>query len=270
MGNSQPRSRRGDRRRLVPQNAAVAGSLSGSAPDDDSTPSSSYDASRPSSPSHGPGQQSPYTLEDTRTLVETAMLAAVSGLAYLLSTILKLDTSLGYFLPLPVVLATLRSGVGAGWRTMGATCFLLVVLLGPLRALTYLLMHGLLAATLGTLWKLQAGFWVGVLVGALVRMFGQLAYLVLSSVTMNENMFALLLSNVYSMLDRITATLGMTGAPSPMAVSCMMFSLLLVNGLSYNFLLNVIYRFILGAMGYKLGPLPKVIESYVYAGVPKP
>lgn len=28
------------------------------------------------------------------------MLAAVSGLAYLLSTLLKLDSSLGYFLPL--------------------------------------------------------------------------------------------------------------------------------------------------------------------------
>lgn len=54
------------------------------------------------------------------------MLAAVSGLAYLLSTILKLENSLGYFLPLPVVLAALRSGGGAGWRTMMATCFLLV------------------------------------------------------------------------------------------------------------------------------------------------
>lgn len=54
------------------------------------------------------------------------MLAAVSGLAYLLSTILKLDSSLGYFLPLPVVLAAMRGGVAAGWRTMSATGFLLV------------------------------------------------------------------------------------------------------------------------------------------------
>ena len=54
------------------------------------------------------------------------MLAAVSGLAYLLTTLLKLDTTLGYFLPLPVVLASMRGGVGAGWRTMMATGFLLV------------------------------------------------------------------------------------------------------------------------------------------------
>jgi hypothetical protein len=54
------------------------------------------------------------------------MLAAVSGLGYLLSTLLKLENSLGYFLPLPVIIASCRSGAGAGWRTMSATAFLLV------------------------------------------------------------------------------------------------------------------------------------------------
>lgn len=53
------------------------------------------------------------------------MLAAVSGLAYLLSTLLKLDNSIGYFLPLPIVIASMRSGIGAGWNTMLATAFLL-------------------------------------------------------------------------------------------------------------------------------------------------
>lgn len=38
----------------------------------------------------------------------------------------QLETSLGYFLPLPVVLAAMRGGGRAGWRTMSATCFLLV------------------------------------------------------------------------------------------------------------------------------------------------
>lgn len=54
------------------------------------------------------------------------MLAAMSGLAYLLSTILKLENSLGYFLPLPVVISAMRAGPGAGWRTMMATSFLLL------------------------------------------------------------------------------------------------------------------------------------------------
>jgi hypothetical protein len=76
------------------------------------------------------------------------------------------------------------------------------VLLGPLRALSYVLNHGLLAATLGTLWQNKAGLVICVLVGAVVRMAGQVLYLILTSVTMNENMFALVLSNVYNMLVR--------------------------------------------------------------------
>jgi hypothetical protein len=54
------------------------------------------------------------------------MLAAVSGLAFLLSTLLKLDSSLGYFLPLPIVIAACRSGPGAAWNTMMASAFLLL------------------------------------------------------------------------------------------------------------------------------------------------
>jgi hypothetical protein len=54
------------------------------------------------------------------------MLAAVGGLAYLLSTILKLESGLGYVLPLPVVLSAQRGGAAAGFKTMGATGFLLV------------------------------------------------------------------------------------------------------------------------------------------------
>ncbi|GIL91598.1 hypothetical protein Vretimale_9635 [Volvox reticuliferus] len=246
--------RRTERRQMRVVQTAAAPSENRVSSNEDSSPSTSY-------------SNQLYTLEDTRVLVETAMLAAVSGLAYLLSTILKLENGLGYFLPLPVVLAALRSGGGAGWRTMTATCFLLVVLLGPLRAMSYFFLHGLLAATLGSLWSARGGFWVGVMAGALVRMFGQLSYLVMSSVTMNENMFALLLSNVYNMLDQVSAALGLTGAPSPLAVNCTIFSLLLINGLTYCFLVHVVYRVVLGAMGYQLGPLPGIVSKYLRAGV---
>lgn len=77
------------------------------------------------------------------------------------------------------------------------------VLLGPLRAATYVCIHGLLAATLGSLWAARVPFWGSVAAGAAVRMAGQFLYLVLSSATMNENLFALMLSNVYNMLVRV-------------------------------------------------------------------
>ena len=65
-------------------------------------------------------------------LVETAMLAAVGGLVYTLSTLLKLQSYFGYLLPLPVVVAAMRNGPAAGRRTMSATAFLLLGARPPL------------------------------------------------------------------------------------------------------------------------------------------
>ena len=61
-----------------------------------------------------------------QALVETAMLAAVSGLAYTLAISVKLEAYMDYFLPMPVMLAAARSGPAAGRKTMTATCFLLL------------------------------------------------------------------------------------------------------------------------------------------------
>lgn len=61
-----------------------------------------------------------------QSLVETAMLAAVSGLAYTVATLLKIESYLGYFLPMPVIVAAMRSGPASGRKTMTATCFLLL------------------------------------------------------------------------------------------------------------------------------------------------
>lgn len=55
-----------------------------------------------------------------------------------------------------------------------------------------------------------------------------------------------------------------------MTITCMIFALLLVNGICYVFLLHVIYHVILGSMGFRLGPLPKFVAKYVYAGAPPP
>lgn len=54
------------------------------------------------------------------------MLAAVSGLAYALATVINLESYLAYFLPLPVVVAAMRNGPDASRKTVSATFFLLL------------------------------------------------------------------------------------------------------------------------------------------------
>jgi hypothetical protein len=203
-------------------------------------------------------------------MVETAMLAAVTGLAYLLSTLLKLEGSLGYVIPLPVVLSAMRSGSLSGWRTCMATAALVVVLLGPLRAVAYCLYHGFLAAALGAMWRAGWPWLATIPLGALVRVGGQLAYIALSSATLNENLFAVLLANVHALLDQMSAAVGASGAPSPAAVASMIFALLLVNGSCYVFLLHVLYTLILGSMGYaaQLPAIPGLVRRFLMAGAP--
>ncbi len=66
---------------------------------------------------------------------------------------------------------------------------------------------------------------------------------------------------------QMSAALGASGSPSPLAVSSMLFSLLLINNVVYCFLLHGVYRLILQAMGYQLGPLPGLVRKYLYAGM---
>jgi hypothetical protein len=177
----------------------------------------------------------PWPLERTRQLVETSMLAAVTGLAYTLGSLLKLESYLAYLLPLPVVLAALRSGTVPALKTLATACLLLLserrgrlwwevcaatqrrgrgsdgpaprqatqpppsppppprlrpraVLMGPVRAVTYLLVYGLLSLTLGACWAARLPWVLSIPLGALARIGGYLAYIALSSWVTNENL----------------------------------------------------------------------------------
>ena len=76
----------------------------------------------------------------------------------------------------------------------------IAVLLGPIRAVTYFFMHGLLAVSLGALWHWRAQWGITLVTGAITRLLGTLGYFVVTSWTLNEDLFSLLLTNVYSLL----------------------------------------------------------------------
>lgn len=197
------------------------------------------------------------SLPDTKSLVETAMLAAVSGLAYTLATLLKVEGQLGYFLPMPVIVAAMRSGPSAGRKTMTATCFLLLLLLGPVRAVTYLFMHGMVAVCLGAMWHWRAYWGVSLVFGSIIRLLGTLGYLAVTSWILNEDLFALLLANVYSLMDRIA---GGSGTPSPAFVAFGIASAFLISSILYVCVMHVVYIPLLQSMGYQTSQLPNFVQ----------
>lgn len=220
------------------------------------------------------------------------MFAAVTGLAYTVGNLLRLEGYLAYVLPLPVVLAAMRSGPGGAFKALTTAVLLLLsewswrgcswghggggvcyggalrmssrrlllwsptpappcthrpftllptnpttVLMGPVRAATYLLVYGVLSLALGLSWAARLPWLLSVPLGAAARIGGYFAYIMLSSWVTNENLLALMVSNVYALLDQLASVLGTTGAPPPLAVAVVLASLLFVNSLLYVFLM---------------------------------
>lgn len=74
--------------------------------------------------SHSHSDRGDEAFQKTLRLVECAMFASVSGLAYFLSNSLSIENYFGCFFPLPIVISSVRWGLSAGRKTM-VTFFLL-------------------------------------------------------------------------------------------------------------------------------------------------
>ena len=184
-----------------------------------------------------------------KVLVECAMLSALTGLLFHLSTLFRVDAWFGALFPLPVVIAAARHGTNAATRVAIVTTLLLFILSGPLRAANYVFLHGAMAYSLGAMWNAKFSWWVTVPVSALVRSAGIFSSLAFSSLILRENVMKLLVTQMFGLLDQISANVGATFAPSMSSVwACAIFFVLL-NSLSYVGILHAVYAIVLRAVG---------------------
>ncbi|GAB2226533.1 hypothetical protein Droror1_Dr00022343 [Drosera rotundifolia] len=187
----------------------------------------------------------------TLRLVECAMFAAVGGLAFLLSSSLAIENYFGCFFALPIVLSSVRWGVAAGRKTMVATTVLLFVLSGPVKALTHLLMHGLVGLTMGSMWRLRISWGLSLFFCTLVRATGAVGYVLLSSFLISENILALITINVHAAVTFIFNSLGFNSVPSMSAIYVLFGTLVLFNCGCFVLLLHVLYAMFLARLGMK-------------------
>ena len=182
-----------------------------------------------------------------RALVESAMLAAMTGLTFHLSSLFRFDAYFGVLFPLPVVIACARLGRAAAMRTLVVATLLLLLISGPLRAVNYFFLHGVLAYVLSSLWSSGCEWWVTVPVSACTRTFGILASLSVSSLLYRENVMKLLVTQMYALLDQFAANIGATFAPSMEWVWATAMIFILINSFSYTLILHMVYTIVLGA-----------------------
>ncbi|XP_011077542.1 uncharacterized protein LOC105161520 isoform X2 [Sesamum indicum] len=175
--------------------------------------------------------------QKTLRLVECAMFAAVSGLAFLLSNSLAIEV---------------------------ATAVLLFVLSGPVKAITYLLLHGLLGFAMGTIWRLKASWAASVFLCAIVRATGALGNVVIASYLIGENILALITINVHALVTYILSSMGIIAVPSMNFIYFIFGFLLLLNCGFFVFLLHLLYAIFFTRLGMKASlRLPKWLEAAI-------
>ncbi|GLT63464.1 hypothetical protein SLA2020_360270 [Shorea laevis] len=202
--------------------------------------------------------------QSTLRLVECAMFAAVTGLVYFLSNSLAIENYFGCFFALPTVISSMRWGVAAGRKQMVATVMLLFVLAGPVKALNFLLMHGILGLTMGTLWRLGTNWGLSIFLGTIARSIGAVGYVLTTSFLIRENILALITINIHASLTFIFAAMGINSAPSMNFIYVLFGILVLLNSGSFVFLLHLLYSVFLTRLGMKASlRLPRWLEKAI-------
>ncbi|KAL5761532.1 hypothetical protein ACOSP7_017796 [Xanthoceras sorbifolium] len=188
---------------------------------------------------------------NTLRLVECSMFAAVTGLVYFLSNSLSIENYFGCFFSLPIVISSMRWGVAAGRKTMVATAMLLLVLSGPVKALVYVLTHGILGFTMGSLWRLGANWGLSIFLCTMARTAGAMGYILTSSFLIRENILALITINIHASLTFIFTATGINIIPSMNVIYAIFGTLLLLNSGFFVFLLHLLYSVFLTRLGMK-------------------
>ncbi|CAA6670659.1 unnamed protein product [Spirodela intermedia] len=191
------------------------------------------------------------------------MFASVSALAYLLSNSLAIENYIGCFFALPIVISSMRWGLTAGRKTMVATAVLLLTLGGPVKASTYLLMHGFLGFTMGSLWRMQTSWGLSIAVCSLVRALGAVGFVLITSFLIRENILALITINMHATFSFMCASVGIS-APTMNTIYVTFGVLLMMNCGILVLLLHILYGIFLTKLGMKDSlRLPRWLEKAV-------
>lgn len=187
----------------------------------------------------------------TLRLVECAMFAAVTGLVYFLSNSLAIENYFGCFFALPIVISSIRWNIAGGRKTMVATVMLLFILSGPVKALTYFLMHGLLGLAIGSLWRMKASWRLSIFLCTMVRALGLIGYVLTSSFLIRENILAVITINIHASLSYVFTAMGLNLMPSMSLIYMIFGTVLLLNSGFFVLLLHILYSIFLTRLGMK-------------------
>lgn len=118
---------------------------------------------------------------------------------------------------------------------------LLLTLAGPVRATSYLLIHGIVGLAIGVTWGLRLPWAMSIPVTAAVKTGGIFLSLILTSFLVGEDVFGMVVAQMSNLAERLCRSIGMGSPAGTRWVVWLMVAVALANSLLYTVFLHIIY-----------------------------
>jgi Predicted membrane protein (DUF2232) len=151
------------------------------------------------------GRENP-ALYEQLPVVESAMMTAATAVMWFYGRVIRLDSLIMLFYPLPGFYIMMRWGPYYGNITALTSCMLIMGLLGPLYGTSYVLNTGLLAFAFGNALWYRWHWLLAILAGSFAKLVGIVLQIALTSALLHYNAWAIIGNQVKGLVDGIGTT----------------------------------------------------------------
>ena len=214
-------------------------------------------------------------------LTERSMFASLTALLYLVGFSFRLEGYMGYLLPLPIILMGARHGARSSWSTLGLISVLQTVLFGPVRAASFVCVHGFYSAVLSTFWsrsqrrgkaggkrRIGDSWLVIVVVTAISRACGLIGSIFLLSWLIGDNILSLIFSGIENLFEQLFSVLGLPYLEFPLPRGLLagtFFCLAILSSCLYVAVVYVMHASVIYKMGIEV-PVPAFLRRRLAQG----
>ncbi|MGI0492104.1 DUF2232 domain-containing protein [Alkalinema pantanalense CENA528] len=192
-------------------------------------------------------------------MVETAFLASAAGLLWLVNFYFPLGPMLLFF-PLPIAIIYLRWGNRAAGMGVLVSTLLLSVLMGPVRAIQFLMPYGVLGWTFGSLWFRRSRWSFAIFIGTVLTTFGTFFRIWLVSILLGDDLWLYATIQVTGFVEWIFNVLGILQQPSLNLVQGLTVTAIVIKNILYVGLVHVVAYILCNRLGNPIPDPPKWIQ----------
>lgn len=210
-----------------------------------------------------PVLKSPQTL----AMVESAFLASMVSIIWLINYYFPIGPLLRILFPIPLALVYLRWRSPAAIKGMIAAGLLLSVLMGPTRSVVFVIPYGLMSLQLGFCWVRNASWGFSIFTGALIGTFGFFFRFWLFSFLLGENLWQYVMGQITNLVDWLFLQFNILAQPDVLLVQLLAVAMVFLNSLIYMVAVHLTALLILDRLGNPIPRPPqwlKVILDYDY------